>query len=122
MMERSVPWVFDNVATRGYIEVTMKTVGVRDLKNRLSEYLRRVRSGESVLVTDRGQIVAELTPPGQGTVDGDVPPALLALARQGLATVGASGNASVYPALPRTRTRKRQMTAAELLEQERGGR
>lgn len=30
----------------------MKSVGVRELKNRLSEYLREVRSGEVVLVTD----------------------------------------------------------------------
>jgi prevent-host-death family protein len=44
----------------------MKTVGVRELKNRLSEYIRRAKSGEGVLVTDRGQVVAELTPPGQG--------------------------------------------------------
>ena len=41
----------------------MKTVGLRELKNRLSEYIRQVRSGEGVLVTDRGQVVAELAPP-----------------------------------------------------------
>ncbi len=34
--------------------IPMKTVGVRDLKNKLSEYLRGVRLGESVLVTDWG--------------------------------------------------------------------
>ena len=42
----------------------MKTVGVRELKNRLSEYLRRVRAGEGVLVTDRGEIIAETWPTG----------------------------------------------------------
>lgn len=98
----------------------MKTVGVRELKNRLSEYIRHVRGGESVLVTDRGEVVAELTPPGQGTSAGDLPPALLGLARRGLATVGAPGDASLYPALPRKRNRK--VTAAQLLEQERGTR
>jgi len=36
------------------------------LKNRLSEYVRDVCSGETVLVTDRGEVVAELIPPGQG--------------------------------------------------------
>ncbi|HEV3073255.1 MAG TPA: type II toxin-antitoxin system prevent-host-death family antitoxin, partial [Thermoanaerobaculia bacterium] len=41
----------------------MKTVGIRDLKNRLSEYVREVRGGEEILVTDRGQVVAELRPP-----------------------------------------------------------
>ena len=42
----------------------MKAVGLRELKNRLSEYVRDVRSGEGILVTDRGQVVAELNPPG----------------------------------------------------------
>lgn len=36
-------------------------VGVRDLKNNLSRYLERVRSGEEVVVTDRGRPVARLT-------------------------------------------------------------
>jgi prevent-host-death family protein len=98
----------------------MKTVGVRELKNRLSEYIRHVRSGESVLVTDRGEVVAELTPPGHGTTEGDIAPGLRALAKRGLASLGAPGDASTYPALPRRR--KRKLTAAQLLEQERGSR
>jgi prevent-host-death family protein len=98
----------------------MKTVGVRELKNRLSEYIRQVRSGESVLVTDRGEVVAELTPPGQGTAEGNVAPGLRALAKRGLATLAATGEASVYPSLPRKR--KRKLTAAQLLDQERGAR
>lgn len=97
----------------------MKTVGVRELKNRLSEYIRRVRSGEGVLVTDRGEIVAELTPPGQGATDVSVPPGLLALAKRGLATLGAPGDTKLYPALPRARRRYR---AAQLLDEERGSR
>ncbi|HWP37359.1 MAG TPA: type II toxin-antitoxin system prevent-host-death family antitoxin [Gemmatimonadales bacterium] len=40
----------------------MKTVGVKQLKARLSEYLRMVRAGDSVLVTDRDEVVAELRP------------------------------------------------------------
>ena len=98
----------------------MKTVGVRELKNRLSEYIRQVRSGEGLLVTDRGVVVAELTPPGQAPADLSVPPGLLALAKRGLATLGTPGDAKLYPALPRTRRRKR--TAAQLLEDERGTR
>ena len=42
----------------------MKVVGIRELKNRLSEYIRLVRNGERVLVTDRGVIVAEIRQPG----------------------------------------------------------
>jgi prevent-host-death family protein len=41
----------------------MATVGVRELKNRLSKYLRRVAGGERITVTDRGQPVAVLAPP-----------------------------------------------------------
>lgn len=97
----------------------MKTVGVRELKNRLSEYIRYVRSGESVLVTDRGEIVAELAPPGQGVPDSGVPPGVIALSKQGLVTVGAPTRADLYPAFRRTPRRHR---AAELLDEERGSR
>ena len=41
----------------------MRSVGVKVLKNKLSEYVRLAASGESVLVTDRDRIVAELGPP-----------------------------------------------------------
>ncbi len=96
----------------------MKTVGVRELKNRLSEYLRKVRAGESVLVTDRGEVVAELTPPGQAQGDGSVPAGLLTLARRGMVSIGVSGDTNLYPKLRRARRRKH--TAAQLLDEERG--
>ena len=41
----------------------MKTVGLKTLKNRLSEYVRLAASGERVVVTDRGRPVAEIVPP-----------------------------------------------------------
>ena len=37
--------------------------GAKVLKNKLSEYVRLVQSGETVLVTDRDKVVAELVPP-----------------------------------------------------------
>ena len=40
----------------------MKAVGVKQLKARLSEYIRLVKSGETILVTDRDEVVAELRP------------------------------------------------------------
>ena len=95
----------------------MKSVGLRDLKNRLSEYVREVRSGEAVLVTDRGEVVAELIPPRQGGDDRGVPSALVALARRGQVTLGASKDAEVYPKLPRLLKRHH---AAQLLNEERG--
>jgi len=42
----------------------MRAVGLKVLKNRLSEYVRLAASGEIVLVTDRDRVVAELVPPG----------------------------------------------------------
>lgn len=39
------------------------TVGIRELKNNLSSYLREVRRGTRVLVTDRNAVVAELHEP-----------------------------------------------------------
>jgi antitoxin (DNA-binding transcriptional repressor) of toxin-antitoxin stability system len=98
----------------------MRTVGIRELKNRLSEYLRHVRSGESVLVTDRGEVIAEFSPPGRGLADASVPAGLLGLARRGLLTLGTPGDASFYVALPRAR--RRQRSAGELLDEERGSR
>lgn len=41
----------------------MRAVGLKVLKNRLSEYVRAAAAGETVLVTDRGRVVAELVPP-----------------------------------------------------------
>lgn len=42
----------------------MKVVGIRELKARLSRYLRDVQAGDVILVTDRGRVVAELRQPG----------------------------------------------------------
>lgn len=38
----------------------MKIVGLRELKNRLNAYIREVRNGEIVIITDRGKAVARL--------------------------------------------------------------
>jgi prevent-host-death family protein len=41
----------------------MRTVGLKTLKNKLSEYVRVAAAGETVVITDRGRPVAELVPP-----------------------------------------------------------
>jgi prevent-host-death family protein len=41
----------------------MRTVGLKVLKNKLSEYVRAAAAGETVLVTDRSRVVAQLVPP-----------------------------------------------------------
>lgn len=44
----------------------MRTVGLKVLKNKLSEYVRAAAAGETILVTDRDRVVAELVPPQPG--------------------------------------------------------
>ena len=56
------PAQFDKVATSCYL-YRMRSVGIKALNNRLSEYVRLASSGETVLVTDRDRVVAEIGPP-----------------------------------------------------------
>lgn len=45
-------------------------VGIRELRDHLSKYVERVRSGEEITVTDHGSPVAKLVPIGeQSTFD-----------------------------------------------------
>jgi antitoxin (DNA-binding transcriptional repressor) of toxin-antitoxin stability system len=55
----------------------MRAVGIKLLKNKLSEYVRIAAAGERVLVTDRDRVVAELGPPREGT-SSSAPDAVLA--------------------------------------------
>jgi prevent-host-death family protein len=41
----------------------MTATGVRELKDNLSRYIRRVEAGERIAVTAHGRVVAELVPP-----------------------------------------------------------
>lgn len=94
----------------------MKTVGLREFKNRLGVYIQYVRDGEAVAITDRGRIVAELSPPGR-----DVLSSLQAMARRGELSLAQrpsqESEKGLYPSLPRV---LRKMTAAALLDAERG--
>lgn len=46
----------------------MKAVGIKTLKNELSHYLRLVKEGEHIFITDRDEIVAELRQPSMSYV------------------------------------------------------
>jgi prevent-host-death family protein len=98
----------------------MNTVGLRELKNRLSTYVRQVRDGDSVAVTDRGEIVAELVPPRRNR---NAAAGLAQLVRRG----------ELRPALPTNRRKRAALfsdmpralvgcTSAQLLDAERGER
>jgi prevent-host-death family protein len=111
--------VIDNVVTRIYIG-SMKTIGIRELKSRLSEIVRAVRAGEHVLVTDRGTVVAELVPPGRPRADPSVPSGLARLAERGVVRLGAPNDPSLYRGLPRLR--KKPASVSRLLDESRGAR
>ena len=55
----------DKVASGGSPSY-MRSVGLKVLKNRLSEYVRLAAGGETVLITDRDRVVAEIVPPQPG--------------------------------------------------------
>lgn len=40
------------------------SVGIRDLKTNLSKYMRRVKSGQTVIITDRGKPIGRIVPAG----------------------------------------------------------
>jgi len=78
----------------------MRSVGLKLLKNKLSEYVRLASQGETVLVTDRDRVVAELVPP-QPARSPFVADALLADAvRQGWITPPALAGTQPPPRKP----------------------
>jgi antitoxin (DNA-binding transcriptional repressor) of toxin-antitoxin stability system len=94
----------------------MRTVGIRELKNRLSHYLRLVREGERVLVSDRGEVVAEVrrtdaASAGEAGID--------ELVRRGLARAGGRNEPGLYPPMPPALPAGE---ARRLLDRERGER
>src|SRR5687767_1134580 len=71
------------VATGSYL-ASMRAVGIKTLKNRLSEYVKIAASGETVLVTDRDRVVAELGPPRPGRAETLVDAQLAESVRRGI--------------------------------------
>lgn len=61
----------------------MLAVGLKVLKNRLSEYVRMAARGEVILVTDRDRVVAELSPPRLQRADMVADAQLAEIVRQG---------------------------------------
>lgn len=64
----------------------MRTVGLKVLKNKLSEYVRIASQGERVLIADRDRVVAELVPPEPGRAERASDAVLANLVREGLVT------------------------------------
>ena len=49
--------------------MTQTTVGIRELKARLSRYVQQAKSGTSVVITERGKPVARIVPVGRSLED-----------------------------------------------------
>ena len=78
----------------------MRAIGIKALKNRLSEFVRLAASGETVLVTDRDRVVAELVPPQAGRAEAVDDAVLLDAIRRGLVRPRLYPKGSVPPRLP----------------------
>lgn len=78
----------------------MRAVGLKVLKNKLSEYVRLAASGETVLVTDRDRIVAEIIPPREGRSPLLADALLAEAVRKGWLTPPTLINTEPPPAIP----------------------
>jgi prevent-host-death family protein len=84
------------------------TVGVRELKARLSSYLKQVKAGATLVITERGRPVGRIVP---------VKPAVEARVRElSQAGLAAWSGRKLAPIAPVARTRGSQMIADLLLE------
>ena len=109
----------DKVATSSYVEVVaeLKTVGIKELKNNLSAYLRDVRRGVRVLVSDRNRVVAELHEPRSGyAVDDSMDPRIAEWIDSGVIVPPTAGKTS----LPNSPVKLEDGVAARLLDEDRG--
>lgn len=95
----------------------MTTATVSRLKASLSEYLRRVKAGEEVLVTERGRPIAKLTPTAGAET---LPDHLAALEKQGLVKRGTGKLPKDFWNLPRPKNLKGSVVRAVLREREEG--
>jgi prevent-host-death family protein len=95
----------------------MKTTTVSKLKASLSEYLRSVKAGEEILVTERGRPVAKLTPAVSSNL---LPDHLLEMQKQGLVKLGSGKLPKGFWNLPRPKDPKGLVVKAVLREREEG--
>jgi prevent-host-death family protein len=78
----------------------MVTVGLKTLKNKLSEYVRRAAAGETIVITDRGRPVAEITPAQDIPARYKDHPILARGIREGWITPAAITDGSPPPRIP----------------------
>jgi antitoxin (DNA-binding transcriptional repressor) of toxin-antitoxin stability system len=94
----------------------IKTVGVKDLKNNLSAYLRDVRRGARILVSDRNAVIAELhEPTATYAASETTDPIVAGWIREGVVTPPSRQKAP----LPRSAIRVDEGTATRLVDEDR---
>jgi prevent-host-death family protein len=96
----------------------MPTAAVSDLKARLSEYLKRVKGGAEILITDRGKPVARLVPISRARATSK---ALAQMEKKGLIKIGSGRLPKDFWTLPRPRDPDGSVLRA-LLEERKEGR
>ncbi len=94
----------------------MRTAPVAKLKASLSAYLRYVKGGDEVVVTEHGRPIAKLAPIASGMWNGR----LADMAAAGRIRVGTARLAKGFWRLPRPRDPKDRVLRALLAERERG--
>lgn len=92
----------------------MISTGIRELKNKLSHYVRQIEAGKRVAVTAHGRVVAELVPPGTGARGSSRYEELVAAG----IIVPAAENDRVPPEWPDIRLSRG--TVAQLIDSDRG--
>ncbi len=78
----------------------MRAVGIKVLKNKLSEYVKLAAGGETVLVTDHDRVVAELGPPRPGRAEVLEDAQLAEAVRKGWLAPGVRSNQGPPPRRP----------------------
>jgi antitoxin (DNA-binding transcriptional repressor) of toxin-antitoxin stability system len=78
----------------------MRSIDLKLLKNKLSEYVQLAADGETVLVTDRDRVVAELVPPRPGRSPLRADAMLADAVREGWLTPGVRAGAGPPPRKP----------------------
>lgn len=96
----------------------MKTASISQLKNSLSAYVDQVKAGESMLITDRGVVVARLEP---AAARPDPEGRLERLERAGIVRVGRGAPPVDLLSSPGPRTLDGSSIVELLLEERRSG-
>jgi prevent-host-death family protein len=95
----------------------MTVTTVSKLKASLSEFIRRVKAGEEVLVTEHGRVVARLAPPVSGAGLGE---SLRDMERRGLVRLGTGKLPRDFWRMPRPKDPRGAVMKAVLEERAEG--